>query len=739
MVSRELLKLLGSCAVVGAVFWLLWQVNPTACAIVMFELPYLAGIFLAGLALGYLPVRLLGQGLTFGQRIITAMASGLGFLSILVMLLGLGGFLQMKILWLILIGVLALIALILLYRDFQKTHSDERVVFEAGRYWLVLLFALVPFLILTLLCAAIPPGVLWSAEGFGYDILEYHLQAPKEWFQAGAISFLPHNVYANFPFNAEMLYLLAMVLKGNPYQAVYLAQLIHVGFAILFIAAIWFFTRPAGLKSTCFATVAAGTCAWVPYLAPLAYVEMGMLFTGAVAMGLIFRMKDEQVQSPVRYGVLIGLVLGLCAGFKYTALAMIAAPLILVGFIFFARQVKIRRAIFATVVMSVICFVGISPYLIRNFIWTGNPVFPLGYKYFGGRGWDSQSAARFDAGHSVNENEKPIKARLEKLYWAGFKNIIADSFLAEHYKAKGDFNRANAIFNPPGIGDLPTYGLAILILPWLVFLTRRQRLSDWLLLLVFILQTLVWLFATHLQARFTIPWLIVLPFMVGRSAEAYGRGRFSIGMILITVITIASVYLNFSESYKRYLRHTYFENQPINWFGQEQAFVAGKIPGYEYLEIINKNPSAKTLLLGDVRPFYVRGPVLYWTVFNRNDFAAAAGSKRTKEVKDYLAATRPDFIFVDWTEIIRLSNSYGFDESITPTLLNNLSSPDRFTVQRVGKWGPFMEYRQRRVPAKVLYDVIYKTSTKSVKISINPLPKAPPKKSGRLRSNSLAI
>ena len=45
--------------------------------------------------------------------------------------------------------------------------------------------------------------------------LEYHLQGPKEYYQAGRIAFLPHNVYTNMPFGVEMLHLLAMEVMGD--------------------------------------------------------------------------------------------------------------------------------------------------------------------------------------------------------------------------------------------------------------------------------------------------------------------------------------------------------------------------------------------------------------------------------------------------------------------------------------------------------------------------------------------
>ena len=48
-----------------------------------------------------------------------------------------------------------------------------------------------------------------------FDVREYHLQAPKEFFQQGQITFLPHNVYANMTLGTEMLSLLAMVVAGD--------------------------------------------------------------------------------------------------------------------------------------------------------------------------------------------------------------------------------------------------------------------------------------------------------------------------------------------------------------------------------------------------------------------------------------------------------------------------------------------------------------------------------------------
>lgn len=67
--------------------------------------------------------------------------------------------------------------------------------------------------LLILLC--IPFGILLIFEGmlppWHFDAREYHLQVPKEWYQAGAVTFMPHNVYGNMPLGAEMQVILGIV------------------------------------------------------------------------------------------------------------------------------------------------------------------------------------------------------------------------------------------------------------------------------------------------------------------------------------------------------------------------------------------------------------------------------------------------------------------------------------------------------------------------------------------------
>ena len=225
-------------------------------------------------------------------HILLGAALGIGLLGLLVLGLGVSGALEREV-WILLTALMSVAGVVRLWmllraprasaradevaakhHDTQSNSSPEPPVRPALNYaWLIT----APFLVIALLAATHAPGFLWQEEGFAYDVLEYHLQTPKEYYQAGHISYLPHNVYANFPAQVEMLYLLGMVLSGEDVEAGVTAQLIHTILALLTVYAAWVagreWSQVAGL--VCALTLA--TAGWLPYLCGLAYVENGLL------------------------------------------------------------------------------------------------------------------------------------------------------------------------------------------------------------------------------------------------------------------------------------------------------------------------------------------------------------------------------------------------------------------------------------------------------------------------------
>ena len=113
--------------------------------------------------------------------IATMVALGIGCFSLLTLGLGLAGWLN-RGLAMILIGVgIALLLVRFIGDPGVKSFSlaarlQERVDWTSW-LWLIV----VPFFAIAVLGALMPPGVLWPGEPHYYDVLEYHLQVPREW------------------------------------------------------------------------------------------------------------------------------------------------------------------------------------------------------------------------------------------------------------------------------------------------------------------------------------------------------------------------------------------------------------------------------------------------------------------------------------------------------------------------------------------------------------------------------
>ena len=304
---------------------------------------------------------------------------------------------------------------------------------------------LFPGVVLLLVAAACGPGTLWAVEAFGYDVLSYHLQLPREWLTAAGFVNPTHNVYGYLPNLVTSGYLLvgAMLepwgvggLGGG--RAMYHAAVLHAGFAVL---AAWLVgclggglarRLTAGFEGGCVAQGVARGVAWVPWcvsgltlLVPwvlvtgsLAYDEMTMLAFAAAATALLLEPTgagaESQSQSAgdpglarsgeaTRRGMIRGVRVGALLGFaclsKLTAGPMLAVPL-LAGLAWVWPGDWKRRG--SVVGVAVLVFVlTLVPWWVRNGLWTGNPVFPFATSWFGTGHWSAFEAGRWRAAHGL--------------------------------------------------------------------------------------------------------------------------------------------------------------------------------------------------------------------------------------------------------------------------------------------------------------------------------------------------
>ena len=358
----------------------------------------------------------------------------------------------------------------------------------------------------SLVGASLMPGVLWKPEDpHPYDSLVYHLQVPREWFEAGRIMPLHHNVFSFFPFNVEIHYLLADYLRGGPWAAAYQAQFLSLALTLLTALALWGWARARGGRRAAALTVAAFvTLPWILMLSCVSYVESGMLLFGALSLCWFFTALSERGPAK-RAFVLAGLFAGLSCGTKLTNVPLLLAAMPVAGMIaWLTRRDRMLSGgqILRGCGLSILCgLLTLSPWLIRNTVWAGNPVFPVAMRQLGQGHFTDTQVERFDRAHRPAADHAAWPARLGR----------AVSEIA--------LNRQ--------------YGYVLFPVALLVALLRWRRVEARAALLMIAMTLVFWLTSTHLMGRFFLLAVVPATMMIALTP------RRMIGTIAVIVVVAA--------------------------------------------------------------------------------------------------------------------------------------------------------------------------------------------------------
>jgi hypothetical protein len=472
-----------------------------------------------------------------------------------------------------------------------------------------------PFLVIMHLGAMLP--------AIDFDVLEYHLQGPKEYYQAGRIAFLPHNVYTNMPFGVEMLHLIGMEVLGDWWWGGLVGQLLVALFApaatVLIAAATY---RAGSRPAAALAAVIYLSTPWIYRMAVIAYVEGPLCFYHAALVWAAIRGRNDRGLELGPWWTLIGLLAGGAMACKYPALISAVIPFGLLGLLESCRIRSLRPVLAFVLGWSIV----MTPWLARNLLDHGNPVYPLGYHVFGGRHWDEAREAQWASAH-------------------GPKQPTLGSF-------------ASSLVDVAGRSDWqsPLY-MAFAPLALLRPGSRRVvlALAGYAAYLF-----LTWWFLTHRIDRFWLPMLPCLAILAGLGADWSARWSWRIlrGLILAAALlcnfidcSTALTGLNEWTGNLSFLRHDLPRrlNPPL-------ATIDRELP-----------PSARILLVGQAAVFHVNHRILYNTVFNPETIEVLASGKTPAEFHRALKDRGITHIYVDWKEINRHRDpdGYGFTPFVT--------------------------------------------------------------------------
>jgi 4-amino-4-deoxy-L-arabinose transferase-like glycosyltransferase len=207
------------------------------------------------------------------------------------------------------------------------------------------------------------------------DELVHHLAVPKLYIEHGEIYEIPFMEYSYYPMNLDLLYMIPLYF-GNDI----VPKFIHFSFALLTAWLIFcYLKRRANTLYALFGAVFFLSIPIILKLSITAYIDLGEIFFSFAALVLI--MKWMRRGFRFKYLIYAGVMCGLALGTKYNGLVTLAILALFVPFIYSRYQNKkvfdfVRPGLYCIsfIFISLLVF---SPWMIRDYHWTGNPVYPL--------------------------------------------------------------------------------------------------------------------------------------------------------------------------------------------------------------------------------------------------------------------------------------------------------------------------------------------------------------------------
>jgi hypothetical protein len=578
-----------------------------------------------------------GEGTTYVSPLhcITAAAVGLGIYSLLILGLGLLGWLNRAT-----VICLPLLSVILwsvhqIWFGRGTIRKWREGAGDASSYWSWLWLAAVPFLAIAAVGASLLPGCLWMppsgvarpgesmvprslwwpSDPHPYDVVSYHLQIPREFYQVGRIVGLHHNVFSYFPMNQEMHYLGAMELCGGPWAGMYVCQFLSLLMMLLAVLAVsalvleHFGEAPPGQRraAATIAGVLAAAAPWTAMLGSVAYVESGLLLFGTLTAAWAL-CGARGGPGFLRRLALAGVLAGLAAGVKYTALPLLVA--IPVALLVLPSSLRWKESLSGCAVFVAAAAAVLAPWLLRDWIWTGNPVFPLAMGFWGHAHFTLQQVQRFVQAHAPAANQAG---------WSGHALALWRQILAN-------------------------WQFAFVVIPagFVAALGCRKFAARFLLILL-LGQAIFWIGFTHLEGRFFCP---AIPLAAAAVGLALAGRRIWAGLGL-ALVTVACGLIGLIPALNWELHHSGQDLRVLFFLSNPAS--------------LRDEPGDKVALIGDGRAFlHPARDLLYRTVFDvkippgqsvEDAWLGAGRSRAQLQSEGY-------FLEIDRAELERFSQTY---------------------------------------------------------------------------------
>ena len=204
------------------------------------------------------------------------------------------------------------------------------------------------------------------------DALIHHLAIPKLWLKNGGFYEMPWADFSYFPMNIDLLYMIPLYLQKD-----FLANFIHMGFGIATALLIYrYLNKRTGPISGLLGVLIFISTPIVFRLSTQAYVDLGLTFFSAASIFSFIRYRDGGFKE-FKWLLFSSLSMGIALGTKYNALVIWFFLTLWIVLITVRDTKNQRQALWNGAIYFLISGILFSPWLIKNIMLTGNPLYPL--------------------------------------------------------------------------------------------------------------------------------------------------------------------------------------------------------------------------------------------------------------------------------------------------------------------------------------------------------------------------
>jgi 4-amino-4-deoxy-L-arabinose transferase-like glycosyltransferase len=521
-------------------------------------LSFLLLFWLGTLGLGDLSLRVLKIRLRGGERLL--FSAGLGLVVWWLGLLGCGllGLFRDHIAWTLLLGT----GFFGLWR-WPLLAAGVKWRWPRLTGWSSFLWAIVLVSILyPLLAYGLLPPLVW-------DEIAYHLAIPKIYITSGRIIPIPHIFFSYLPSGLEMLYTLALLI-GQSGEV--LSHMMHWSLALLTFAGLCHFgfqqKKAVGL-------LAGAIFLSLPVIKELegtSLIDVGLAAYSCLAFMAWWYWRQKK---DWHWLCLAGLMAGGAGSVKLTGASV---ALLLSGMTLLSSwRGGFKAGIKSCAQLELIALMVASPWYIRSWFLTGDPIFPFGWPIFQSSTWDALGA------HFLHKYLTSINMPFTVIsYLTGAVKVVL-------YPKRFDWLSLG-------------YGL-ILLIPLSVMEIHRDKVVRWLFLFVIGYYSM-WFFLLNHLIRFLLPLLPMAALLAARGGSWLITRSGSFGKAVIIVCLLLELPIVQAETRAMLLAR-------IPYLTGEQSrsqVLASKIRPFPVFEYINHwLPKNARLLLAtyEVRGYYL--------------------------------------------------------------------------------------------------------------------------------------